>query len=236
MTAWSNTSSDGLGCGTRLATDLNHTQTWTERQRVDDLPQSRGQRRHDADPNPSFVALLRPESRRSRAHRQVVRGERFFQDPERSRSKAVKAEQFGLASVRDVRQLGDTDRSEGPRRWRSDLGKVIVRHVLMFACRPPLARWNRADPAVAGMVTASRYANIAGVIRRLAPDEIALLKELRLSALADAPSAFASTYEQAAAVADDDWRSSYDRRATRPSCGRTNAALRGWPSGHETTL
>ena len=52
------------------------------------------------------------------------------------------------------------------------------------------------------MVTASRYASIAGVIRRLAPDEIALLKELRLSALADAPSAF----EQAAAVADDDWR------------------------------
>jgi len=87
----------------------------------------------------SFVALLRPESRRSRAHRQVVLGERFFQDPERSRSKAVEAEQFGLASVGDVRQLGDTDRSEGPRRWRSDLGKVIVRHVLMFACRPPLA-------------------------------------------------------------------------------------------------
>jgi hypothetical protein len=141
MTAWSNTSSDLLGCGTRPATDLNRTQTWTERQRVDDLPQSRRQRRHDADPNPSFVALLRPEIRRSWAHRQIVRGERLFQDPERSRSKAVKAEQFGLASVRDVRQLGDTDRSEGPRRWRSDLGKVIVWHVLMFACRPPLARY-----------------------------------------------------------------------------------------------
>lgn len=56
------------------------------------------------------------------------------------------------------------------------------------------------------MVTASRYASVAGVIRRLAPDEIELLKELRLSALADAPSAFASTYEQAAALADDDWR------------------------------
>jgi hypothetical protein len=56
------------------------------------------------------------------------------------------------------------------------------------------------------MVTASRHASIAGVIRRLAPDEIEFLKELRLSALADAPSAFASTYEQAAGVADDDWR------------------------------
>jgi GNAT superfamily N-acetyltransferase len=56
------------------------------------------------------------------------------------------------------------------------------------------------------MVTTSRYASIAGVIRRLAPDQIELLKELRLSALADAPSAFNSTYQQALAVADDDWR------------------------------
>jgi DNA-binding protein YbaB len=55
--------------------------------------------------------------------------------------------------------------------------------------------------AVGGMVTASRYASIAGAIRRLAPDEIEVLKELRLSALADALSAFASTYEQAAALA-----------------------------------
>jgi len=30
--------------------------------------------------------------------------------------------------------------------------------------------------------------------------------------------------------------SSYDRRATPPSCGRTSAALRGWPSEHKTTL
>jgi ribosomal protein S18 acetylase RimI-like enzyme len=56
------------------------------------------------------------------------------------------------------------------------------------------------------MVISSRYASIAGVICGLAPDEIELLKELRLSALADAPSAFALTYEQAAAAADDDWR------------------------------
>jgi hypothetical protein len=85
------------------------------------------------------------------------------------------------------------------------------------------------------MVTASRYASIAGVIRRRAAHEIELLKELRLSALADAPSALASTYEQAAAVAATIGGSSYDRRATRPSCGRTNAALRGWPSEHKTT-
>jgi ribosomal protein S18 acetylase RimI-like enzyme len=45
-----------------------------------------------------------------------------------------------------------------------------------------------------------------GVIRRLGPDEIELLKGLRLGALANAPSAFASAYEEAAAVADDEWR------------------------------
>jgi hypothetical protein len=82
---------------------------------------------------------LAPPTRRSGAHRQAVRGERFFKDPERSRPKTVEAEQFGLASVRDLGQLGDTDRSERPRRWRSDLGKIIVRHVLMFAGRPPVA-------------------------------------------------------------------------------------------------
>jgi hypothetical protein len=90
---------------------------------------------------------LAPPTRRSGAHRQAVRGERFFQDPERSRSKAVEAEQFGLASVRDVRQPGDTDRSERPRRWRSDLGKIIVRHVLMLAGRPPVACSKSTEPA-----------------------------------------------------------------------------------------
>jgi hypothetical protein len=90
---------------------------------------------------------LAPPTRRSGAHRQAVRGERFFQDPERSRSQAVEAEQFGLASVRDVRQPADTDRSERPRRWRSDLGKIIVRHVLMFAGRPPVACSKSAAPA-----------------------------------------------------------------------------------------
>lgn len=44
------------------------------------------------------------------------------------------------------------------------------------------------------------------MIRRLEPDEVELLKELRLSALADAPTAYASTYEQAAAYSDDEWR------------------------------
>lgn len=44
------------------------------------------------------------------------------------------------------------------------------------------------------------------MIRRLGPDEHELLKELRLAALADAPSAFGTTYEQAAANSDADWR------------------------------
>jgi GNAT superfamily N-acetyltransferase len=44
------------------------------------------------------------------------------------------------------------------------------------------------------------------VIRRLEPDEVELLKELRLSALADAPTAYASTYEKEAAYSDDEWR------------------------------
>ena len=44
------------------------------------------------------------------------------------------------------------------------------------------------------------------MIRRLEPDEIELLKELRLSALADAPTAYASTYEHEANRSDDEWR------------------------------
>jgi GNAT superfamily N-acetyltransferase len=44
------------------------------------------------------------------------------------------------------------------------------------------------------------------MIRRLAPDDVGLLKELRLGALADSPSAFGSTYEREAAYSDVVWR------------------------------
>ena len=44
------------------------------------------------------------------------------------------------------------------------------------------------------------------MIRRLAPGEVELLKELRLGALADSPGAFGSTYEQEAAYSDEVWR------------------------------
>ncbi len=44
------------------------------------------------------------------------------------------------------------------------------------------------------------------MIRRLAPDDVALLKELRLGALADAPSAFGSTYEREVLRTDEQWR------------------------------
>jgi GNAT superfamily N-acetyltransferase len=43
-------------------------------------------------------------------------------------------------------------------------------------------------------------------IRRVRPDEWRELRELRLDALRDAPDAFVTTYEQALAYPDDEWR------------------------------
>jgi GNAT superfamily N-acetyltransferase len=56
-------------------------------------------------------------------------------------------------------------------------------------------------------------------IRRIKPDEWALLRDMRLRALRDAPEAFGQTYENAAAEPELEWRSaaraasSGDRRA-----------------------
>lgn len=44
-------------------------------------------------------------------------------------------------------------------------------------------------------------------VRRIRPDEGALLRRVRLEALADAPDAFGSTHAQALAYSDDAWQS-----------------------------
>jgi GNAT superfamily N-acetyltransferase len=56
-------------------------------------------------------------------------------------------------------------------------------------------------------------------VRRIQPDEWALLKELRLRALKDSPQAFGQSYESAESEPDEEWRSTAraaaegDRRA-----------------------
>jgi GNAT superfamily N-acetyltransferase len=49
-------------------------------------------------------------------------------------------------------------------------------------------------------------------VRRVGPEDWAVLRELRLRALRDAPSAFGSTYETERSLTDDQWR----ERLTRP--------------------
>src|SRR5688572_32888634 len=57
------------------------------------------------------------------------------------------------------------------------------------------------------------------VVTRIKPDEWALLRDMRLRALRDAPEAFGQTYENAAAEPESEWRSAArassagDRRA-----------------------
>jgi GNAT superfamily N-acetyltransferase len=47
---------------------------------------------------------------------------------------------------------------------------------------------------------------VSAVVRRASEDDFALLREIRLAALADEPDAYGSTYEEAARRSEDQWR------------------------------
>lgn len=59
------------------------------------------------------------------------------------------------------------------------------------------------------------------VIRRVRPDDAALLKSVRLAALADAPSAFASTFAAEVTLPDEHW----DVRASVGAAGTASATF-----------
>ena len=64
-------------------------------------------------------------------------------------------------------------------------------------------------------------------VRRLGPADWMLLRDLRLRALSDAPTAFASTYDNERLLTDDDWR----ERLARPGRVSVYASLGGQPAG-----
>ncbi|MEQ7007184.1 GNAT family N-acetyltransferase [Actinopolymorpha sp. B17G11] len=53
------------------------------------------------------------------------------------------------------------------------------------------------------------------IIRRLLPDEWRALREIRLTALREAPSAYGATYEQTAALPDREWQRWLERDSAR---------------------
>lgn len=69
----------------------------------------------------------------------------------------------------------------------------------------PCAAQSRSANPMAGDAEFGHHRYVSVTVRRIRASDAALLKVVRLAALADAPSAFASTYEREAALTDDDW-------------------------------
>ncbi len=64
-------------------------------------------------------------------------------------------------------------------------------------------------------------------IRRVGPDDVAALREVRLAALLDAPAAFGSTYAREVAFADAEWVD----RTERASQGPERSMFLAWDGG-----
>lgn len=62
------------------------------------------------------------------------------------------------------------------------------------------------------------------VVRRIAPDEAAALRAVRLAALADSPAVFGSTLDRELAFTDDEWH----QRATASASGDERLTLLAW--------
>ena len=65
------------------------------------------------------------------------------------------------------------------------------------------------------------------VLSRVRPEDAAILKQVRLAALLDTPSAFGSTYASEAMWTDEQWT----RRAIHTSAGRDSATFLAWIEG-----
>jgi GNAT superfamily N-acetyltransferase len=65
------------------------------------------------------------------------------------------------------------------------------------------------------------------IVRRVRPADAGALRDVRLAALLDAPSAFSSTHSIEAALTDDDWQ----ERATHSASGDERVTFLAWADG-----